>query len=415
MGKPTSSGAPALPTWLFVAYGGGHIAMVLPVARRVRELGLARPLVLALTTAQEPSRAAGLDTVGFADFADPADGADAAALAYGAQLAAHLPGAAANLRESAAYLGLNYADLVAQGGPDAAQQAYREFGRQCFRPMPTLRRILKRVRPALVVATNSPRAEQAAVEAARELGIPAVCLVDLFAVDEKRWIGRPGYADRVCVLNEAVRQSLIDQGRRPDEVVVTGNPAFDGLLDAAHRLAGAEVRRALVPDGRKLVLYAPSPEPARHPGRAQDGNPRFPHQVLQALLDWAAQRPRVRLALRPHPSQRSEFTLAESEHAVMAGQEWPLEPLLHASDAVCITVSTVGLQSWLIGKPVVQVHGSMFDDGAPFSRMGLALGTALPDVAAALDTALDQAAQVGRPIEPAMPRVIEVLRQTAHL
>jgi hypothetical protein len=87
MVKTDNSPSKALPTWLFVAYGGGHIAMVLPVARRVRELRIARPLVLALTTAQAPSRAAGLETVGFTDFVQPED---APALAYGAQLLAAL-------------------------------------------------------------------------------------------------------------------------------------------------------------------------------------------------------------------------------------------------------------------------------------------------------------------------------------
>ena len=109
-------------------------------------------------------------------------------------------------------------------------------------------------------AVPRPRAERAAIEAAGELSIPSVCLVDLFAVDEKRWIGRPGYADRVCVLNEGVRQMLLAEGRTPDEVVVTGNPAFDGLFDPAHRQAAMEVRGRLNARHRKVALYAPSPD-----------------------------------------------------------------------------------------------------------------------------------------------------------
>ena len=213
-----------LPTWLFVAYGGGHIAMLLPVAQRVRELGLARPLMLALTTAEAVSRQAGLETVGFADFAGPDDGE---ALQHGALLAAQLPTSPVHAAQSTAYLGLSYADLQASLGKEGAAQAYAQYGRQCFHPLPTMRRILRTLAPSLLVTTNSPRAERAAVEAARELGIPAACLVDLFAVDEKVWIGRPGYADRVCVLNEQVRQMFIDEGRAPADIVVTGNPGFD--------------------------------------------------------------------------------------------------------------------------------------------------------------------------------------------
>ncbi|ROZ63666.1 UDP-glycosyltransferase [Ramlibacter sp. WS9] len=401
-----------MPTWLFVAYGGGHIAMVLPVAQRVRDLGIARPLVLALTTAQAPSRAAGLETVGFADFVQPED---APALAHGAQLLAGLSASNADPRESAAYLGLSYADLVEQLGVEAAAQAYRTFGRQCFHPLPTLRRILQAVSPSLVVATNSPRAERAAIEAAGALTIPSVCMVDLFAVDEKRWIGQPGYANRVCVLNESVRQMLLAEGRAPDEVVVTGNPAFDGLFDPAHRQASIDVRQRLNAGRRKVALYAPSPEPLRHPVREQAGNERLPHDVLAHLLAWAKGRPDVVLAVRPHPSQAQDISLPEGGNAMLAAQGWPLEPLLHASDAVCVTVSTVGLQAWLIGKPVVQVPGSMFDDGAPFAAMGIARGSPMADVGAAMDAALAETVTERTPQRAAVPQVIEVLAQTANL
>jgi hypothetical protein len=402
----------SLPTWLFVAYGGGHIAMVIPVAQRVRDLGLARPLVLALTTAQAASRAAGLDTVGFADFVRPQD---ATALAQGGALLAQLPAGPVDPRESAAYLGLSYGDLVAGQGDEGAAQAYARYGRQCFHPLPTLRRILETVRPALVVATNAPRAEQAAIEAAGQLGIPSVCLVDLFAVDEKRWIARPGYAQRVCVLNEAVRRMFMAQGRQADEIVVTGNPAFDGLLEGAHREAVAGVRARLDLRERKLLLYAPSPEPLHHPVREQAGDPQLPQKVLDELAAWVAGRDDTVLAVRPHPSQAGQLRLPESDQLRLTGQDWPLEPLLHASDAVCVTVSTVGLQAWRIGKPVVQVPGSMFDAGAPFAQMGMARRAAMGAIGPALEQALAAGPGAASADEPATPRVVAVLAETANL
>ena len=129
---------------------------------------------------------------------------------------------------------------------------------------------------------------------------------------------------------------------------------------------------------------------------------------------WAQQRPSVRVAVRPHPSQREEFALG-SRQAVLAGQDMALEPLLHSSDAVCITVSTVGLQAHLAGKPVVQVGGSMFDDGAPFSAMGIATAATLATLGPAMDRALATAAVSQQAVEPSTPRVIQVLRELANL
>ena len=192
-------------TVLFVAYGSGHIKMLIPVAQALAARGLARPVVLALTTAAPAARAAGLEVVQFKDFVTPGD---ATSLAHGRRLMAGLGAPVADAEETAAYLGLSFVDLVAELGLAQAESRYAQKGRQAFLPAATLTRILKKIRPDVVVATNSPRAERAAIVAAGQLGIPSVCVVDLFAIDEVRWIGEAGYADRVCVLNESVRQFL---------------------------------------------------------------------------------------------------------------------------------------------------------------------------------------------------------------
>ena len=48
---------------LFVAYGSGHIKMVIPVAQALAASGKAAPVVLALTTAATVAQAAGLDVL----------------------------------------------------------------------------------------------------------------------------------------------------------------------------------------------------------------------------------------------------------------------------------------------------------------------------------------------------------------
>ena len=65
---------------LFVAYGSGHIKMVVPLAQALAANGMAKPVVLALTTAAPVARAAGLEVLQFRDFVTEADGA---ALALG--------------------------------------------------------------------------------------------------------------------------------------------------------------------------------------------------------------------------------------------------------------------------------------------------------------------------------------------
>ena len=372
---------------LFACYGSGHVRMVVPVAQALRTAGVAGVQVLGLTTAAAVVREAGLPLLQFKDFAGPED---AAALAHGKRLSEGMA-SVIDPEETAAYLGLSYAELAAEAGEAEAQQRYAREGRQAFFPRRTLERIIARVQPDLVVATNSPRAERAAIVAARSLGIASVCMVDLFAIDEVRWIGGAGYADRVCVLNDFVRQSLIDAGRSPTEVVTTGNPAFDALNAPQAVAEGAALRGTQGWDARRVVLWAAQDEPATHPFDGRPGDPTLPPRVLQALLEWTARSPDTVLCVRPRPGQPVPQVAAD--RVVLTGQDWPLAPLLHAVDVVVTLNSTVGLEGHLAGARLVQVLGSVFDDAMPLARFGIA------DAAVALDglyAALDGVSRLGR-------------------
>ncbi len=353
---------------LLVAYGSGHIKMIVPVAQALAASGLVRPVVLALTTAALVTRAAGLEVVQFKDFATPDD---ASALEHGRQLMADLGGDVVDADETAAYLGLSYADLVESLGAAGAAAAYAQRGRQSFLPLGTMRRVLAQLQPDLVVATNSPRAERAAIVAAGEAGIPSVCLVDLFAIDEVKWIGEPNYADRVCVLNESVRRFLIDSGRRPEQVIVTGNPGFDALNQVETRDAGQALRLAHGWAGKKVILWPNQVEPAIHPFAQRRGDPGLPGRVLQRLSAWVLSQPDVVLCIRARAGEAP--TLGDANpRTVMTGQDWPLAPLLHAVDLVVTLNSTVGLEGHLAGCRLIQVLGSVFDEAMPLARYGIA-------------------------------------------
>lgn len=366
---------------LFACYGSGHVRMVLPVAAALQASGRAQVQVLGLTTAADPVRAAGLPLLQFKDFVGPGD---AHALAHGRRLADAM-GPVADREETVAYLGMCYAELEAEVGAETAAARYAREGRQAFLPQRTLERVLRSVHPDLLVATNSPRAERAAIQAARGLGIPAVCIVDLFALEEVRWIGQPGYADRVCVLNEDVRASLLAAGRAPGEVVVTGNPAFDALQDPGLRAEAARLRAREGWEGRRVLLWPTQVEPAVHPFRGVPADPSLPARALAAVVDWTLRQPDAVLCVRPRAGEPAP-ALPADPRIVLAGQAWPLPPLLHAVDLVATLTSTVGLEGHLCGARLVQVRGSVFESAMPLARFGIAdAAVALPDLPAALD------------------------------
>lgn len=405
----------ALPVWLFVSYGGGHVKALLPVARRVRELGLAQPIYLALTTAAAVVRESGIQPLGFRDLMTAAD---EAARRKGEELAAALSVAAADHDESVAYLGLSYVDLEQRVGQAEAAARYARYGRQAFLPLGILERAIRRWRPDLVVATNSPRAEQAALQTARTLGVPGVCLVDLLGIWERALLARPDYADALCVLNEGVRQSLIAAGRPAAHVHVTGNPAFDSVCDSALISRGAGLRHAAGWDELHVCLYASSPEPTSIPGVAGQGDTALPRRIERALVEAVRGNPSLALWVRRHPSEPPADELAALAHPRLrvCGPDTPLHACLHAADEVVVTVSTVGVEADLAGKYVTQVRGSILDHLSPYLALGVAdRELTVQDLPLAYAPGAPPAVECGadgsalRPPANATQRVIDVL------
>lgn len=356
---------------LFVAYGGGHVAMLAPVFKALLDAG--RPAVfLALTTAAAYMETLGLPYIGYRSLPGAIE---PSVLAYGEKLAQGLPaGGSVSKEETIAYLGLNYRELVAKYGEVGASDRYENQGRQAFLPVALFERWFSEIRPAVVIASNSPRSEQAALLAAGRLGISSVCTVDIFGLQEIKWIGLPGYADRVCVLNEQVRQMFVEYGRGKEEVVVTGNPVFEELLDPEIQEAG-ERFRSMRGWGRDevVILWASQVEPEKHPFADRKGDPSLPRRIEAALRKFVAENAGFHLVIRYHPSERVDFENGQARVHFSPCHE-KLAVLLHAIDLTVVTASTVGLQAYLAGKIVISVDDSIFTEDAPYSRMGISFG-----------------------------------------
>jgi hypothetical protein len=356
---------------LFVSYGGGHVNLLFPVYRQL--FNCYDCDFLALTTAGSVLKASGFSHLGFKDLLEPGDHK---AMAYGKALVGEASdGGAVPYDESVAYMGLSFWDLVERHGEAEAHQMYQQGGgRQVFYPITPLRRFLEKTMPDLVVATNSPRAERAAIDAATELGIPSVCVVDLFAFQVVKWIGQPGFATRVCVLSDFVHQMMTDAGRTEDEIVVTGNPAFDNIAAIRDSDAGQVYRDDKGwGDAEKVVLWASNVEPKLHPFSDKEGNPDLPREVETYLLQLAQQHLNVRVVFRPHPNDPYQPDDLP-ERVEMSSSADNLDALLAAVDCVVVLSSTVGFQAALMGKPLVNIKLSIFSRDAPYDAMGLSLG-----------------------------------------
>jgi len=346
------------------------VAALAPVAKKLEDAGH-EVVFLALTTAKQYLEKRGMQSIGFKDLLFLAD---ENVLELGRKLAAEIQANnAVSLEETIAYLGISFSDLIAEKGEEEAEKLYAKQQRQAFLPVRTMKKILEYYKPDVVVATNSPRSERAAIMVAGELAIPALCVVDLFAIQERKWIGVCGFADRICVLNQSVKEMFLDCGRGEDEVIVTGNPAFDILLSDSAGIDGQKLREGRGwNDGRINILFASQPEPERHPFNDKIGNVHLPDDIEDVLRSFVGSNDGFRLIVRYHPSQNCVFK--EGKNVELSTQQEAISAVLHAVDLVITITSTVAVEAFIIGKPVITVDKSIFSDDVDYVAMGIAVG-----------------------------------------
>ncbi len=345
--------------------------MLIPIIKALRETALYQVDVLALTTAAFVCRQHHIPSFGFRNLLEYGD--SEYALTRGYELSANFEHTVIEKEETEAYLGLSYAELEGAYGVKHASEIYTNRGRQAFLPTRLLGQLIADRGYDLVVATNSPRAERAAILAAGEQGVPSVCVVDLFATQESAWIGHPDYATRVCVLSPFVRNRLLMKGRHDDQVVVTGNPAFDRLADNTLPVKAGQWRQHHAIGTKKVIVWASQDEPAVHPFSGKLGDPLLPRKIDQQLLAILAKHDDWFLVIRHHPSEQVALTPLP-ERAIYSTKEENLAVLLAAADVVVILSSTVGLEAALLAKPVLALELSVASADAPFASMGIARG-----------------------------------------
>lgn len=354
---------------LFVCYGGGHIQAIAPVALTLQEQGY-NICVFAITTAIAVCQNRELP---YFTYADLPQASDEDVQREGARMAAAYPlNGPIPFEETRAYLGINFKDLVQQHGLEEANLIYGSGGRQKFFPINHMTYCLQYLRPKMLIATNSPRSEFAALKAAGNLGIPSICIVDLFALQEISWLKTPGLGTKVCVLNQGVKDMFVREGRPNDEIEITGNPAFDRIYDPAVIQSGFDLRKARGwGEGRFTILYATSTEPSFHPFTGEVGDKLLPRRIEERLRNILHFHSDLELVVRRHPSEPQEVKPGERIYASSQKTE-DINELIHAVDIVVVTSSTVGLQAYLAGVPVVAIECSIMSKDTPLADFNMA-------------------------------------------
>jgi len=356
--------------------------MVLPPMRQLRERGW-DVQCLGLTLAGPRLQDAGFPAMTYRDLL-PANAESTLRLGREILAENHNPASGIPEEESLAYLGLNLEDLFEQLGEEAARARYAQYRRHAFLPMNTMRRLIERIQPDVVMATNSPRSERAALVAAHNQGVPTAAIDDFFAE-------RPAFfppfvpdldADLLFAASAVGRDNFLSQeppvhGR----VLFSGNPSFDRLT-AVRAMNREEARRRLGVDGQLAVVMTQN---------------HFDMERIDALLQSVRDRiPGLTFAIRLHPSVRGKTTVPPW---VLDVTPTPLDDVLIAADVLLTVHSTTMLEALLVGLPVVQLGRPLAVtdytieriEEAPLWEIGLStLAESEPELIEAISNAIER-------------------------
>ncbi|WP_339741809.1 hypothetical protein [uncultured Rubinisphaera sp.] len=348
-------------TPLLASYGGGHANIIAALATRLTEWGMS-PITVGFTTAYQAFLRQGLSARNVSTIIKGREEAyeNAAELAHQfLPQQGHPDITAAETRD---YFAIGLHDLILEHGQEHALSLVECKGRSAFEPIATMESFLEELKPSCIVTTTSPRFELALLRAGKRLGIPTLAVADIFLQRERGWVLSGDYADHLCVLNEALRDELLEQGLKGHtEVHATGNPAFDPLLTLHENVERRkELREQLGVSDKVLVLWpSASVQQAEFTDRPFVGS----EDVAAFLEPLCDERPEYAYMLRPHPNAPHGLPVG-ARHGILDPGLSPMEAIL-VSDVVCFEVSTMGLQAHLAGLPTICVG---FPDIAVFPK-----------------------------------------------
>ncbi len=339
---------------LAACYGAAHVEMLLPLIAPLRKRHHVD--IIAINTAADALRRRGIAFTSVSELVDRLGWRERVQHWGHKAIVSNVGALTLSQEESVTYLGMNLHDLALQQGDEAAWAIYTQQGRGAFHPVHFARQVVEHFAPDLVLATSAPRLERAIVEAAGAASISSLVLVDQYPAHELQWLKSPGFATRLAVLDGSVQQMIVDEGRPADDIVVTGNPAFDALDAIRH------VPRAVPP----RIVYLSQSEPFAPAGSPQHEPVNGP--VLNALLA-AAERHDWVVVYRPHPNEQQMMMQHPRLVTHRSGAVGLLDSF-HGAAAAVTETSTAGIQALLAGIPLVQLGFTRRTRRPPFEQFG---------------------------------------------
>ncbi|NBH71717.1 hypothetical protein D3Z51_06700 [Clostridiaceae bacterium] len=399
---------------LFVCYGGGHAGALIPVMKYLISKTNIQVEAIGINLAADLLRKQGIPCKTLSDYLD------VRSVEIGFPLAKdrHNFSSAVSFADSIAYYGYTMSDLIDEVGEEAAYQILNIFDRRTMFPARTMMRILQKETPDVVITTTMNRFEAAALYAAGQLGIASLKVEDLIGRINKTFpdkiqvdteaerekllangilrqniilkseLKNPlvmGYYEEIyqrqletrptafAVLCDYAKNEIVRRGIDPASIHVTGQPAFDKhpwYLKNTDKQAVCD--KIGVDYQKKVVAFMSQPTRERE-------------DVFRILMESAKSIDlhKIQFVVKLHPNEDGKIQELIMEefgiNSVKLIKNMDARELIAVSDLIITVSSTTGLEAAVMGKPLLYINTTDFNEDIPFDNMGIGIRCSTAD------------------------------------
>jgi hypothetical protein len=232
---------------------------------------------------------------------------------------------------------------------------------------------------------NSQEFEKQFVSAARKIRVPSLVLLDYWSYYSIRFSDNAGnriyIPDKIAIMDEFTHNEMIREGFTPEQLIITGQPAFDDLIQLRESFSVErrdEIREEMGILRHELVvafasepLFWGTPTKSANPGYTKTG---VLHSLVNALDRIQEKTKRnIVLVIRPHPRENSrEFQdICGEKIRIIISTTGRSRDVMQAADLVCGMTTALLMEACYLGCIVASIQpGLSQPDILPLNRLG---------------------------------------------
>ncbi len=221
----------------------------------------------------------------------------------------------------------------------------------------------------VIIMCEDPKRQKVTAELAKKMGIKTLMLMH-GAIGERDILYNKLLSGHIATYGKHYAGIFVKLDYPTEQITITGNPAWDNILDIKMSRKDLYTRLGLSEDKRIILLAT-----THFPIDVRDG---MAYASFKAMKLLSPDSSKYRLVIKVHPEESPNFYLALAEEfgiKIKVIEELSLlHPLIAHSELVIISDSTVGLETILLNRPLIDINLSQAPFWNDYVEKGAALG-----------------------------------------